>query len=92
MVRRLFLPALLAGLLVALSAGTALGTIHPLTNSHCSAESAADTPAATQDPPGLTPWDPRYHSGQFGTPIFAVIEAGAAGKAFKSGVCPAQNG
>lgn len=54
MVRRLFLPALLAGLLVALSAGTALGAIHPIVSSECASASASDV-ANNQDPVGQTP-------------------------------------
>ena len=58
MVRRLFLPALLAGMLIALSAGTALGTIHPIVESYdCASEEAfAHHPLGDPaDPLGQTP-------------------------------------
>ena len=58
MVRRLLLPALLAGMLVALSAGTAFGTIHPIVESFdCANEEAfANHPLGDPaDPPGQTP-------------------------------------
>jgi len=58
MVRRLLLPALLAGMLIALSAGTALGTIHPIVESFdCANEQAfAHHPLGDPaDPPGATP-------------------------------------
>ena len=58
MVRRLIVPAVLAGMLVALSAGTALGTIHPIVESFdCANEQAfANHPLGDPaDPLGQTP-------------------------------------
>lgn len=58
MVPRLLLPALLAGMLVALSAGTAFGTIHPIVESFdCANEEAfAHHPLGDPaDPLGQTP-------------------------------------
>ena len=58
MVRRFLLPALIAGMLIALSAGTAFGTIHPIVESFdCANEQAfANHPLGDPaDPPGQTP-------------------------------------
>lgn len=62
MVRRLIVPAVLAGMLVALGAGTALGTIHPIVESYDCANEQAFLHHPLGDPadplgqtPGATP-------------------------------------
>ena len=86
MVRRLLVPALLAGLLFALSAGTALGTIHPIVESFdCANEQAfANHPLGDPaDPPGQTP-DATPGNGQNELRALVVITDG-----FTDGSSPA---
>jgi hypothetical protein len=66
-------------------AGPAAATIHPLANSECSADAADDTPADTQNPPGITGDDNATEA----QPVISVSgNPTAADNAFKDG-CPA---
>lgn len=76
--RSLGLVLTLVGLLVALSAGPALATVHPLVCSELSADAADGTAADTQDPPGITPGGPDSSSAEVAQPVHAVLDAAAA--------------
>ena len=99
--RQLMSTMLLAAALLVFTAAPATGTVHPLSNSECSAPAAAGTPADTQDPPGLTPGGPDSSQAEVAQPVVAVVSAPGGGvdsPAFKTSpapgtpdFCPAQN-
>ena len=84
--RRLIAVFALTGLLLALTAGSAFATVHPLACSERSADAADGTAADTQDPPGLTPGGPDNSSAAVAQPVHAVLDAAPAsgGKSLNS--------
>jgi hypothetical protein len=91
----------LAAAVLVFAVAPASATVHPLSNSECSADAANGTPADTQDPPGLTPGGPDSSHADVAQPVRAVLNApggGADSPAFKTApapgtpdFCPAQN-
>jgi hypothetical protein len=99
--RYLLLILSLATALFVFAVAPASATVHPLSNSECSADAANGTAADTQDPPGVTPGGPDSSHAEVAQPIIAVLDArggGADSPAFKQApfpgspnFCPAQN-